>query len=687
MDRRSFLKHLSVGTAALGLAPILSAQVAERARPNVLLIICDDLNDFVTGYGGHPQARTPNLERLAATGVCFTRNYSNNPICAPSRSSFLTGIYPHTSKNHHFATWYRNPVLKNSRTMMDYFRENGYFTTGSGKIMHQLRTEEWTEFEHKADYGPFWYKGGERVAHPGVPQPYAAIGPVDGSYGALEDVPPPAERSEGEGWIYGTWGKTPQRMRCTSAEDRDPTPDERNAAWASGKIAQLAQADTDTPFFLGVGFIRPHTPLHVPRKYFDRFPLKDVQLPVLQEGDNADTGMKDVAGPNAKGPIYFRTLQESYGGTLEGLRAFTQAYLAAVAAVDDCIGQVLDALDKSRFRDNTIVVFTSDNGWNMGEKDWLFKMALWEESCRLPLIIRAPGVARPGGRAGHPVSLIDVYPTLKDLCGLAGDTRKNDQGAPLDGHSLRPFLQDPENGTWDGPDAALSMVYAGHEYEQIPEMQHYSVRTRDFRYIRYNNGFEELYDHRNDPYEWTNLAGKPEHEETRQALRQKLNAMTGLTVGEIPPRPPSPLDKGETITVDFEDFDVQEDCLSWPSKNRTVITRDPARVLAGKASLEVTGKDTPWNTIHFKNIEVSPGMTCRVRFDAQAVAVQGKGYLYYILNTGKKKSTLIKVPLKPGEKRTVEGTITNDQDIVLNLVIGFSEGGTYVIDNLQVAKL
>jgi iduronate 2-sulfatase len=684
MDRRSFLKHLSLGSIVLGLG--LPTKAATAKRPNVLLIVCDDLNDFVTGYGGHPQARTPNVARLAATGVCFTRAYSNNPICAPSRSSFLTGIYPHTSKNHHFAKWFRNPVLKNSRTLMDYFRMNGYLTVGTGKLMHHHRPEEWTEFGYKADYGPFYYKDGKRLAHPHVPEPYATIGCVDGSYGPLEDIPPADKRGKDEGWIYGKWAKTPERLHLRNGTDRDPTPDERNAAWVAQRIEQLAKADSDRPFLLGVGFIRPHTPLVVPQKYFDLFPIKDVKLPVRKEGDNEDTGMKDVAGPNAKGPKYFQMIRESYSGTLEGLRAFTQAYLASIAAVDDCIGQVLQALDRSPFRDNTIVVLTSDHGWNMGEKDWLFKMSLWEESCRVPLIIRAPGVARPGGRAGHPVALVDLYPTLADLCGLKGDTRKNDHGAALDGHSMRPFLQDPENGTWDGPDAALSMVYAGVEYEKISEMQHFSVRTRDFRYIRYNNGFEELYDHRNDPYEWTNLVGRPEHEKTRQALRRKLDTMTGLKIGVVPPRAPLPLEKGETVTEDFEDFDVREDCFSWPSKNRTFVTRNPRRVLGGKASLEVIAKDNPWNTINFKNIEVPPGMTCRVRFDAHAIDVQGTGYLYYILNMGKTKSKLIRARLKPGEKRTVEGTITNDQDIVLRLVIGFSEGGHYVFDNVQVTK-
>ena len=685
MNRRTFLRNLGLGGTAFGLAPVLPLWAAERDRPNVLLIVCDDLNDYVNGLNGHPQARTPHLERLAETAVSFTRAYTNNPICAPSRSSLLTGIYPHTSKNHHFAKWYRNPVLKNSRTMMDHFRQNGYQVVGSGKLMHHLRREEWTEFEHQADYGPFWHRAGKRIAHPGVPEPYASIGPVDGSYGALEDVPPPEKRAEGEGWIYGAWGKV-EPMRCRSAEDRDPTPDERNVAWAVQKIGQLARSDSSQPFFLGLGFIRPHTPLHVPRKYFDLFPLEDVQLPVIKEGDAEDTGLKEVAGPNAKGLMHFRVLRESYDGTMEGLRAFTRAYLASVAAVDDCIGRVIDALDNSRFRDNTIVVVTSDHGWNMGEKDWLFKMALWEESCRVPLVIRAPHVTRAGKRAGHPVSLVDLYPTLVDLCGLEGDTRKNEMGAGLEGHSMRPFLEDPEDGTWAGPDAALSMVYSGAEYERIAEMQHYSLRTRDFRYVRYNNGFEELYDHRNDPYEWDNVAGKADYEPVRKKLRKELDAMTGLSIGVLPPRPPSRLEKGERLEVTFEDFDLEDETFTWPAGNRTTVVRDRSKVISGRASLQLVGPGSPWNTVSFKNIEVPPGLTCSVRFDCRAVATREKGYLYYLLTRGKFKAGFTRVPLEEGQQTTVTGAVTNDQHIALNLVIGFTEGGTYVIDNLQVSR-
>ena len=190
------------------------------------------------------------------------------------------------------------------------------------------------------------------------------------------------------------------------------------------------------------------------------------------------------------------------------------------------------AVDNSPFKDNTIIVVTSDHGWQMGQKDYLFKNSPWEESTRVPLVIRAPGVAKPGGIAEHPVSLIDLYPTLVDLCGLEGDTRKNEKGAPLDGHSARPFLEDPQNGRWDGPDAALSVIFLGdsrHEYsadeQQELGKQHWTIRTRRWRYIHYSNGAEVLYDHDNDLGEWTNLAEAPEHAATKDSLRKKTLKM------------------------------------------------------------------------------------------------------------------------------------------------------------------
>jgi len=522
------LRRLIIGMGAGLYLSVMYVQPvhAQSPRPNVVMIVCDDLNDYVTGMAGHPQARTPNIARLAQSGVAFKRAYSNNPVCAPSRSSFFTGIYPHTSKNLFWDKWHENPVLKNSRTIMEHYRGNGYHVAGTGKLMHHHLRSVWSEFRHKADYGPFVYDGKDRVAHPSVPEPFKGIGPVDGSYAPLSDLPYGPNAQGKRGWIYGTWGKT-QKFNYTDEDNRDPTPDERNAAWASDRIKAFAQQGTAKPFFLSVGFIRPHTPLHVPQRFFDMFPLDTVKIPVIKPNDAADCHYADVFDASQKGLRYFRLLRESYPDLASGLRAFTQAYLASAAAVDDCIGQVIDAVDQSPSRDNTIIIVTSDHGWNMGEKDYLFKNALWEESARVPLIVRAPGIAVPGGIAEHPVSLIDIYPTLVDLCGLKGDTRKNPQGAKLDGHSLRPFLKDPIAGTWDGPDAALTMIFAGKGTAKQPAKQHWSVRTQRWRYIRYNNGSEELYDHDADPYEWTNLCGDTRYGTVKADLKARLLRMTG----------------------------------------------------------------------------------------------------------------------------------------------------------------
>ena len=526
--RRGFLKSLMAGGIATFVPSIgLSMSfINHKRKPNVVLIVCDDLNDYVTGMKGHPQARTPHIARLASSGVAFKRAYSNNPICAPSRSSFLTGIYPHTSKNLFWDKWFENPVLKNSRSIMEYFRDNGYHVAGSGKLMHHHLPSVWSEFEHKADYGPFVYDGKNRVAHPSVPQPFGSIGHVDGSFAPLSDLPYGPNPEGNKGWIYGTWNKV-NKYNYVNEDNRDPTPDERNAAWAANKIKEFAKQENGKPFFLGVGFIRPHTPLHVPKRFFDMFPKDSVRIPVIKPNDAEDCHYKDVFNSSVKGLKYFRLLKESYPDLESGLKAFTQAYLASVAAVDECIGRVVEAVDKSPFKDNTIIVVTSDHGWNMGEKDYLFKNALWEESTRVPLVIRAPGMAVSGGIAEHPVSLIDIYPTLVDLCGIEGDTRKNSIGAKLDGYSLRPFLEKPKSEIWDGPDAALTMIYAGKGTEGDPTRQHWSVRTKRWRYILYNNGSEELYDHDADPYEWTNLSGDARYGKIKADMKALLFKMTG----------------------------------------------------------------------------------------------------------------------------------------------------------------
>ena len=514
---------LGILIAALSIGSSVFA-AGTAGRPNVVMIVVDDLNDFVTGLGGHPQARTPHVERLAQSGVAFANAYSNNPVCAPSRSSLFTGIYPHTSGNYSFTPWHTYPVLRNSKTLMEHFRDNGYRTYGSGKLMHHHVRRVWDEFENRANYGPVAWDGKQGIGHPSVPEPFRSIGPIDGSFAPLSDVPslPEQARTKGHvGW-YDTTNKRP--FRYVDPNDRDLTPDEANARWAAKQIGQLAKTSGNQPFFLAVGFLRPHTPLHAPKAYFDRFPLESVELPTIKPGDAEDCYYVQAVDPrnNKKGPKYFRLLRQSYPTLEEGLKTYVRAYLACVAFVDDQIGRVIEAVDRTPLRDNTIILLTSDHGYNMGEKDYLFKNSLWEESTRVPLIVRAPGVGRPGSIVDQPVSLIDVYPTLVDLCGLEGDTRKGPEGVTIEGHSLKPLMQ---GLAWDGPEAALSVINGGPP-DKIAG-KHFSVRTRDWRYILYADGSEELYDHAKDPHEWTNLAADPVHARTKARLRKMLLEMTG----------------------------------------------------------------------------------------------------------------------------------------------------------------
>ncbi|MCH2182704.1 MAG: sulfatase [Mariniblastus sp.] len=540
--RTATLFFLATGIAGLGTACLPADQ------PNVLLIVCDDLNDYVEGYDGHPQTRTPNIQRLSQTGVRFLQAHCTIPICGPSRASFFTGIYPHHSGCFGFTRWNTYEVLNNSRTLMEHFGANGYHTLGTGKLMHQLDRKQWETFGNRADYGPFAFDGKQRVAHPDVPAPFREIGQIDGSFGPLVDF---QDRTFPDGkqyrWLTGGWNDV--QPLVPGVEGRaGMTADERNGQWAVDQLQSLAEEKSGRPFFMGIGFIRPHTPLIVPQRFFDMFPLDEIRLPEILEDDVADTYAHTVRGlPSEKEPSSERTadmgtrlftqLAASYAESDEGLRRFIQAYLASVASVDEQVGKILDALEETGLDENTIVILTSDHGWGMGEKDYLYKNSLWQESTRVPLIIRAPGAAAPNTFCRQAVSLVDLYPTLVELCRLEGETRKTEAGHPLDGHSLAPLLSDPARGKWSGPEAALTALYKWRaKYD--PSRESYSLRSEDWRYIRYENGKEELYRTSEDPHEWMNLAERPDLQSRLQEFREQLtNRLNSPKKLLVPPQP------------------------------------------------------------------------------------------------------------------------------------------------------
>ena len=491
---------------------------AQTKKNNVLFIICDDLNDYQGVFGGHKQVYTPHIDKLAANSVQFLNAQSNVPVCQPSRNSLFTGVYPHVSGDFSWTSMQRQKVLKHNKTLIQLFKENGYLTLGSGKLTHGKPTTDWMQWGMKPvpNYGPFYNNGTKNTSNPSVPAPYNSIGPIDGSYGRLSDAKPSSGKRGEKGWAMG-WDMQP--MRYINDEDRDLLQDEKHAKWAVENFAKLEKREQQDPFFMGIGFVRPHTPLHAPDKYFDMYPLSEIELDDWIENDAQDTYYKDIFSSDLKGPKYYRMLLESYDGDREiALKHFLQAYLACVSFVDEQIGKVIDALNNSVYKDNTIIVLTSDHGWQMGEKNYLFKNSPWEETARIPLLIKAPE-AKVGLQVTQPVSLIDLFPTFIDYCSLKGNHKKTEKGGDLGGHTLRPLLENSKG--WKGTNGALTLV--GNYGNKYPKMeQNYSYRTEDFRYILYGNGDEELYNHTKDPREWKNVASDKKYRKTKKELKAQV---------------------------------------------------------------------------------------------------------------------------------------------------------------------
>jgi arylsulfatase A-like enzyme len=456
--------------------------------PNVLLIMFDDLNDWALHPPEHPKARTPNLDRLREMSVSFTNAHAVVPVCGPSRKCLFSGLYPQTLDDYGFAAWRTVPSLQGCTPLPLHFRNNGYEVYGSGKLLHEgAGGDFYTAYGIGPDYGPFRH-----------------------SFEAWKDQwkehfqPRWLNRTMRHDLSYGPFSPDSKM------------PDEVSAEWATRVLSKKHEG----PFYLAVGIVRPHTPLHVPQKYFDLFPIEAIGLPPYLENDRDDCASV-LRDRWQHGFEKFCGLLRAGGETK--WREWVQAYLACGAFADEQAGKVLDTLEASPYRDNTIVVLTSDHGYHLGEKDCLQKWHLWDESTRVPLLIRVPGSPSNGETCKQPVSLIDVYPTLIDLCGLPEHPNRSGSNKPLEGHSLRPLLEDPENGRWDGPPVAFMGIRDGKEDP------HFSVRSERYRYTLCANGEEELYDHDRDPHEWTNLAGDPEHAETRKKLRNEMTAILRRT--------------------------------------------------------------------------------------------------------------------------------------------------------------
>ncbi|MBS2211311.1 sulfatase-like hydrolase/transferase [Carboxylicivirga mesophila] len=523
-----------------------------QERMNAVLIVLDDMNDYIGVMGGHPQAKTPNIDQLANEGVFFSNAHANAPICAPSRASFLSGLYPSTTGNFGFDHIAENNVLSNSKFIMEYAAENGYETYSTGKIFHRSGDDPSKVKGEKQDQGPYAWDGTNAIGHPSVPEPFRNVGLLNGSFAPLSDVPP-------GGWRNNTTANS--AFNYISADERDKMCDEKSAdfvkQWIDDHETLKAQG-SDKPFFIAYGGVKPHTPHVVPQRFFDMYPLDKVMIPEILKND-----LKDTYGHHfsASGFNDYDSLLVSYTTAEEGLRRYVQSKLACITFADSLVGVVHNAIKNSSFANNTAIILCGDNGFHMGEKFRLAKNTLWEESTRIPFILKAPGFnSSAGSVVTHPVGLIDIYPTFKDLCQWTGATPKNAQGAELDGFSLRAFLEDPNTNSWAGPQVALESV-VNPASKEIGK-QNYAVRSENFRYILYPSGEEELYDLSTDKNEWTNVIFDEHYALIAQDLRDQLKYMV----------PEISFEKTSAIPYlfydDFESYQEGDDLLSKGYKQK-----------------------------------------------------------------------------------------------------------------------
>ena len=478
------------------------------SQPNVLFIAVDDLNDWVGVLGGHPQARTPHIDRLAQRGLLFRNAYCSAPGCNASRTSLLMGLRPSTTgvyANAH--DWRKAKALAGAVTLPSHFRANGYLTLGAGKLFH---AHTFFDKKHLSGYS----------------QPEA-----------WHDYFPSKEQQMPEEIVPESWPVNSSKKFYKGHFDWAPLdiPEEQMAdaqvvAWAKQQLSK----QYELPVFLSVGIYRPHVPWYVPQKYYDMFPLEAVKLPAYVEQDLADVPIKGQEMARRK---WHRWMLEN-----EQWQKAVQGYLASLAFADAMVGQVIDSLNSGPWPENTIVVLWGDHGYHLGEKENWEKFALWEDTTHVPLIVIAPGLTRGGDKCDSAVSLLDLYPTLMELCGLGLPPQR------LEGVSLVPRLGNASAST---KGFAISTQGKGN----------HAVRTNRFRYIRYWDGAEELYDHTSDPHEWRNLVGQPEMEGIKLSLADYLPTTNAEAAVVTEPKKEAEGEMANYRTCESCPSHAQENCL------------------------------------------------------------------------------------------------------------------------------
>jgi arylsulfatase A-like enzyme len=468
MKKTYFL--LLIGALFLGACSSESKKVKVK-KPNVLFIAVDDLNNMIGPIDNFSNIKTPNFDRLAKMGVTFTNAHVQAPLCGPSRASIMTGLRPSTTGIYGMTPDNEirregNPATKDITFLPEYFQQNGYHTMGIGKLFHI-----------HAPKNVFQESGG-RVK---------GFGPY------------PKERFVWNGFGKGIKGKHGRTSTDWGAFPENDTlmPDHQSVNWVKERL----QKSYEKPFFMGLGFLRVHVPLYVPQKWFDLYPLDKIETPPYKSDD-----LNDI--PNIGLQINDLPMMPSTEWAKESgeWKKIVQAYLACVSYVDYELGRVLDALESSKHADNTIIVLWSDHGYRLGEKGTFAKHALWETATKAPLLFAGPNLPK-GKKITAPVEMLSVYPTLLELSGLPAYKRN-------EGKSLVTMMQ---------KDEGLQDAYALTTFA----MNNHAIKKDGYRYIRYEDGTEEFYDHSKDPNEWYNEASNPKYKNklaTLKALLPKENS-------------------------------------------------------------------------------------------------------------------------------------------------------------------
>lgn len=470
------------------IAAIIPACKQKPEAPNILMIVIDDMNDWVGAFGGNPQTLTPHLDAFADNAVVFQNTSCPGPVCGPSRSALLSGFMPYHSGIYSNSQNMRDSkMVQEHATLPEYFSKNGYLTISKGKIFHKHTTKNgW-------DHGQWAYDVWEKEdGFDGIQQDKM----FSRNKGIFNGEKDPNAKYTTTGVEFG-WAPTKGK--------KEDTKDYRTATWFAEKLGE----EFEKPFFMLMGLSKPHLPWYVPEEYFDMYDLDEVKIPEYRLDDLDD--ILDGNGNKAFSPSDdFLWVQQDD----ELFRRAVRAYMAASSYADDCAGVVLDALAGSKYKDNTIVVIFGDHGWHLGEKLRFRKASLWKEATQLPLMIRTPEMSGKQYCA-RTVNLIDLYPTLIDLCGLPEKTN-------IDGKSIVPLLND------------VSLIW---EPTTTSKNQGWnSVISEDWHYI-YNekNGTEELYDLRIDPMEWNNLA-RSDSKEIQEAMSYMKSYLPETEADPIPAR-------------------------------------------------------------------------------------------------------------------------------------------------------